>query len=110
MKQIIWISLFTILFAALISACGQDSTKEMRLVVGPQLIDCQGGPQGKCYQVKYSSNADWVNFPNVIQGFEWEAGYEYELRVKVIENRPRNSDFIFLSYELIEVIRKIQVK
>ena len=110
MKRIIWTSLFALLFTALLTACGRVSTREMILVVGPQQVDCKHQPPEKCYQVKYSTNADWVDFPDVIQGFEWEAGYEYELRVEVTESRPRNSDFTFLSYELIEVIRKTQVK
>ena len=110
MKQIIWISLFALLFSALLPACGRESTREMILVVGPQQVDCKYEPPEKCYQVKYSTNADWVDFPDAIQGFEWEAGYEYELRVEVTESRPKNSDFIFRSFKLIEVIRKTQVE
>ncbi len=119
MKRVIWISLLALLVGVLFSACGnsgqtptseQNPTSEMTLLVGPKQVDCQGGPQGKCYQVKYSANADWVNFADVIQGFEWEAGYEYELRIKVTESRPKNSDFIFRSFELIEVVGKTQVK
>jgi hypothetical protein len=119
MKRIIWISLLAIFVGVLFSACGsngqtptseQNPASEMTLFVGPRQVDCQGGPQGKCYQVKYSENADWVNFADVIQGFDWEPGYEYELRLKVIESRPKNSDFIFRSFELMEVVSKTAAK
>lgn len=120
MKRSILISLLVIFISVLSSACGggkatptneQNPTSEMTLFVGPKQVNCQGGPQGKCYQVKYSaSDEDWANFAEVIQGFEWEAGYEYELLLKVTESRPRNSDFIFRSFELIEVVSKTKVK
>lgn len=112
MKPVIWIFLFSLFFSTLLSACGQTSSKEMILVVGSQQVDCKFAPTQKCYQVKYpySTGTDWVDFPDEIQGFEWEAGYEYELRVDVHENRPSNSDFTFRSFELIEVLRKTQVK
>lgn len=114
MKRIILIALLVIFVGVLFSACGNSGatpTSEMTLFVGSKQVNCQGGPQGKCYQVKYSaSDEDWANFAEVIQGFEWEAGYEYELLLKVTESRPRNSDFIFRSFELIEVVSKTKVK
>ena len=114
MRKIFWMLLLAVLVAVQIGACGieeQISSSEMTLFVGPGLVDCQGGPQGKCYQVKYSANDEgWVNFAEVIQGFEWEAGYEYELLLKVTESRPRNSDFIFRSFELIDVVGKTKAE
>ena len=116
MKRSILISLLAMFVGVLFSACGnsgatptseQNLASEMTLFVGPEQVNCQGGPQGKCYQVKYSANdAGWANFAEEIQGFEWEAGYEYELRIKVTEIRPENYDFIMRSFELIEVVSK----
>jgi hypothetical protein len=98
--------LFAVLFFSACSDGSQTTTSEMTLLVGPQQTNCPSGPQGKCLQVKYSADSEWVNFGEVIQGFEWEPGYEYELRVKVTERRPKNYDFILRSFELIEVINK----
>ena len=114
MKKNIWMLLVPIFLGIFFSACSdgsQTGTREITLFVGPQQVDCPGGPQGKCLQAKYSADdTDWINFGDVIYGFEWETGYEYELRIKVIESQPRNSDFIFLSFELIEVVSKTRVE
>lgn len=114
MKKMFLILTLAICFAVLFSACSdgsQTSTREITLFVGPQQVDCPGGPQGKCLQAKYSADdTDWINFGDVIYGFEWEAGYEYELHVQVTESQPKNSDFIFLSFELIEVVSKTRVE
>ena len=114
MKKNIWMLLVPIFFGIFFYICGdgsQTSTREITLFVGPQQVDCPGGPRGKCLQAKYSADdTDWINFGDVIYGFEWEAGYEYELRIKVTESQPRNSDFIFLSFELIEVVSKTRVE
>ena len=114
MKKLFLILTLAICFAVLFSACSdgsQTSTREITLFVGPQQVDCPSGPQGKCLQAKYSADdTDWINFGDVIYGFEWEAGYEYELHVQVTESQPKNSDFIFLSFELIEVVSKTRVE
>ena len=114
MKKMILIFTLAICFTVFFSACGdgtQVNTREMILFVGPHQVDCTGGPQGKCLQVKYSAeDSEWVNFGNVIQGFEWEEGYEYELSVKFIETRPKNYDYIIPSFELIEVLEKTKIE
>lgn len=114
MKKMFLILTLAICFDVLFSACSdgsQASTRETTLFVGPQQVDCPSGPQGKCLQAKYSADdTDWINFGDVIYGFEWEAGYEYELHIKVTESQPRNSDFIFLSFELIEAVSKTRVE
>ena len=106
--------LVPIFFGIFFYICGdgsQTSTREITLFVGPQQVDCPGGPQGKCLQAKYSADdTDWINFGDVIYGFEWEAGYEYELRIKVIETRPKNYDYIIPSFDLIEVVSKTRME
>lgn len=89
----------------------QYPSREIHLWVGPKQVDCQGGPQGKCLQAKYSAtDTDWVNFGEVIQGFEWDEGYDYELLIKVTDIRPENSDITFRSFELIKIVSKTPVK
>jgi hypothetical protein len=82
---------------------------EITLFVGSEQVDCPY--LAKCYKVKYSADdPEWKTFSDPIQGFDWEVGYEYELRVKVAEIRQKNSDFIFRSYMLIEVVSKVKVQ
>jgi heat shock protein HslJ len=83
-------------------------TEVKTIFVGPEKVDCVGvGPQ-ECYQVKDDPNGEWQNFYDQIEGFEWEPGYTYELRVAVhkVENPP--ADASSLRYELIEVVDKAE--
>jgi heat shock protein HslJ len=77
---------------------------EKILFVGAEQVDCQGVAPQKCYLVKEEPNAEWEYFYDEIAGFQWEAGYEYELRVRVIpvENPPADASSVI--YELIEVV------
>lgn len=77
--------------------------------VGAEQVDCVGvGPQ-KCLLIKENIEDEYTFFYDNISGFEWEAGFEYELLVSVtdVENPP--ADASSLSYELIEVVSKITV-
>ncbi len=85
----------------------EEATKT--LFVGPELVDCVGvGPQ-KCMQVRQSEDAEWTLFYDQIVGFEYEPGYEYELRVSEtkIDNPPADASSLELT--LVEVVRKTAV-
>ncbi|MGB0388596.1 MAG: DUF4377 domain-containing protein [Ardenticatenaceae bacterium] len=77
---------------------------EKTLFVGPEEVDCQGVAPQKCYLVKDDPNGEWEYFYDQIVGFEWEAGYHYELRVRItpVENPPADASSV--TYELIELI------
>jgi heat shock protein HslJ len=83
--------------------------EEKTLYVGPEKVDCVGVAPMKCYQVKEDPDGEWQLFYNEIEGFEWEPGYTYELRVAVhqVENPP--ADGSSLRYELIEVVDKTEM-
>lgn len=83
--------------------------EEMTLYVGPTLIDCQGATAQKCMQVKQNPDAEYEPFYDQIEGFDYEEGYEYELRVSVesLENPP--ADGSATRWMLIEVVRKTEM-
>ena len=87
MKSKILLSVISTLFAAVFAPMiYAEETKT--ILVGPELFDCVGvGPQ-KCMQVKGPGDSRWMNFYDKIRGFDFESGYEYELRVKItkVEN------------------------
>ncbi|RXM38438.1 hypothetical protein BOQ62_17625 [Chryseobacterium sp. CH21] len=60
----------------------------------------------QCMQVKESAAADWTNFYSKIEGFTYEPGYEYVLKVKTekIANPPADASSI--KYTLIEQVSK----
>ncbi len=90
------------------SATGGDGT-EITLFVGPALKECVGVAPMQCMQVKRSADAGWEFFYDQIEGFTFEPGFEYELRVKeiVVENPP--ADGSSLRYELVAVVNKTAV-
>ncbi|MCA9949427.1 MAG: META domain-containing protein [Anaerolineales bacterium] len=74
--------------------------------IGPNMVDCEGeGPQ-KCLLVKENPEDDYLYFYSNIEGFEYEEGYEYEIRVlqEPVENPPAGGSSI--KYTLVEVVDK----
>ncbi len=82
--------------------------EEKILFVGPEKAECVGVGPMECYLVKEEPDDEWQYFYDQIEGFEWEPGYTYELRVAVhpVENPP--ADASSLRYELIEVVDKVE--
>lgn len=79
------------------------------MYIGPELVDCEGeGPQ-KCMLVKYSPDEEYQLFYSGIEGFNFEPGYEYELKVLVtpVENPPAGGSS--LKYTLVEEVSKTPV-
>jgi Domain of unknown function (DUF4377) len=65
-----------------------------------------------CLRIKRDNATEWENFQSSIEGFEYEKGYEYLLRVEVTitETSPNdNTDQIIskvTTYKLVEVVSK----
>ncbi len=93
----------------------QDDTQvsldnsEKTFYIGAEQADCVGVAPQKCLLVKEDPAGDYQFFYSNIVGFEWEAGFEYELRVRVTEVENPPADASSLSYELIEVVNKTPV-
>lgn len=72
---------------------------------------CQGLYEGNCLLVQLDAQIgtdEWELFyyENGIQGFEYEAGYVYDLKVEVIHIPNPPQDGSSLEYKLIEVLSK----
>ena len=82
--------------------------EEKTIFIGPEKAECVGVGPMECYLLKENPEDEWQYFYNSIQGFEWEAGYTYELRVAIypVENPP--ADASSLRYELLEVVNKTE--
>lgn len=80
------------------------------MFIGPERVDCEGeGPQ-KCYLYKENPEDDWLLFYSEIEGFRFEEGFEYELRVAEIpvENPPAGGSSI--EYVLVEEVSKTEAQ
>ena len=76
------------------------------MYVGPQLVDCMGSGPRTCMLVKTHPDAEWQLFYDGIEGFTFEPGFTYVLRVAVrrIDNPP--ADGSSLAYHLVKVLEK----
>ncbi|WP_228401596.1 DUF4377 domain-containing protein [Chryseobacterium sp. PMSZPI] len=87
---------------------GTSSADEKTFIVGPQTADCTGVAPMKCLQVKEKTSENWTNFYSNIEGFTYEPGYEYVLKVKTekIANPPADASSI--KYTLVKQVSKIK--
>lgn len=83
-----------------------SAADEKTFIVGPQTADCTGVAPMKCLQVKEKPTDNWSNFYTNIEGFTYEPGYEYVLKVKTekVENVPADASSI--KYTLIKQVSK----
>jgi len=88
--------------------CGSSLTEPeiITLFVAPQTVECVGVGPRTCLQVRESPDEEWHNFFEGVDGFEFEPGFYYELRVARyrVENPP--ADASSFRYVLLEVVSK----
>ncbi len=109
MKRIKYFAISVLGIMVLLASCNRPAN-EITLYVGAEQVDCTGSSPQKCYLVKYAPDGEWENFYDQIKGFDWQAGYEYELRVRVVPVKDPAADASSQTYELIEIVNKTAVK
>lgn len=95
-----------------VSACeDKEPQSEVLMRVNYFTQTCQGLYEGNCLLVQEGAmigSDDWELFyyENSIQGFDYEAGYVYDLRLEVthIENPP--ADGMSTELKLLEILKK----
>jgi hypothetical protein len=87
-------------------AAQPEAPAAQTLFVDAKRKDCQGEAPMKCLQVRESPDQPWRNFFGRIEGFEYEEGNSYELRVEVTPVAAPAADAPSLRYRLIEVVEK----
>lgn len=96
--------LITILTVVLFFSCSKDNEKI--LFVSDVKMDCTGVAPQKCLQIKEKESDNWTYFYNDIEGFDYEEGYTYKIKVEVSEVENAPADASSLKYTLLEVIEK----
>lgn len=83
-----------------------SAAREATFYVGPELGDCVGVAPMKCMLVRENLNNEYQFFYSEIEGFTFEPGYTYELRVRIepVANAP--ADASSLKYTLVEMVSK----
>jgi len=101
--------LLALLLGAAATACTGPITAAEEVVtlhVAPFRRECTGMIVMQCMQVKERPQDDWQNFYDGIEGFEYEPGYSYRLRVlkRPVPDPPADGSSI--SWHLLEVLEK----
>lgn len=112
--------LFLFLAALLTLGCSDDEPKnqekEVSMFVSSEtgvheVLKKDGGSSYKCMLVRLDNESnDWeqLGFYN-IEGFTYEEGHEYELRVKTtVDNLP--TDFFYRKFSLVRIVKDTKVK
>ncbi|MDE5490711.1 DUF4377 domain-containing protein [Elizabethkingia meningoseptica] len=83
-----------------------NDAKSETFVIASKQVDCTGVGKQKCYLVKEGDSKNWGYMYQSIEGFIYEPGYEYVLKVKTekIPNPPADGSSI--KYILEKVVSK----
>ena len=93
-----------------LAACTNGgSSMERKMFIEHYKSSCQGVAYQTCLLTRESELSPWDYFYDGIEGFEYEWGYRYELRVLVVEVPDPPADASSLAYSLLEVLRKERV-
>jgi heat shock protein HslJ len=92
----------------LLASCGVTDSLNI-IWVNSYLVDCAGVAPMKCMLVQKGETPDegqWQNFYGKIEGFDFEPGYIYQLKVQEeqLENVPADASSV--KYTLVEVVEK----
>jgi hypothetical protein len=104
--------LFVLASIVLSFACNDVLGSKERVVtmdIASQRVACVGlmGHEQECLSVREHPDTDWKLFHHGIQGFQFEPGFEYTIRVAVrdIPNPPLDGPSA--DYHLLAVLRKV---
>ncbi len=97
-----------------LAACQKDSieAEEVTMRVNYYKQSCQGEAISDCYLVQEGSQvgtSNWSLFYDQIEGFQYEDGYIYTLRVRKEKVTDPPADASSIKYRLIKVIAKEKV-
>jgi len=85
-----------------------EIANEKMLFIASSQVDCENPFPQKCFLVKESADSEYEYFYDAIEGFSYENGYYYTVRVGVTEIENPPVDGAGFRYELIDVIEKIE--
>lgn len=82
----------------------------IKMRVDSEKVNCDSSPSGKCFKVQKESSIgkdSWELLPQEIQGFTFEAGYTYDLVVR-IEIQEGKSGAERFKYILEHIVAKVK--
>ena len=102
MKFIYWLLISTLLCFA----CKKETSETKTFIVADHRVDCTGSGPQQCLLVKEREQDDWQFFYDGIEGFDYEAGFEYRIEVNVYDVANPPADGSSRRYVLKRIISK----
>lgn len=104
--------IFSILAVFLFQTCQSDTSLEYEMViwVHSAKIECTGVSEMSCLQIQKGKtlnlSKDWELFYSEIEGFDYQPGFLYKLKIKTetVENPPADGSSI--KYILLDILEK----
>ena len=86
----------------------QDTAEEhlKTITIGPSIRRCQGFIEQDCFMEFNHDAGAWEFFYEAIQGFDFEPGFIYTLRVRLEDRGTEIQDVGRYSYHLVKIIDK----
>ena len=88
-----------LVLCALLLGCGliEPDSEVLTLFVGPERVECMG----------FNPEGNWEAFGDPIEGFDFEPGFFYELRVRRVSIADPPADASSYRWILLELVNKI---
>ena len=104
------ITFLLLLFATILFSCENNNgdLKQTTIIVASKKGDCEGLIMQKCLLIREVDKQSWNYFYDLINGFNYEEGFEYEILISEMEIENPLQDASSKEYTLIKVISKIE--
>lgn len=89
-------------------SCAKEDEKT--IFVNDIMVNCVGVSPQKCFQIRENESDPWYNHYGTIEGFEFEPGYSYKLKVRVAEVDNPAADQLSETFVLLDVLKKTKVE
>ena len=92
-----------------VTGCSLFGIEIKTLYVNSQLVDCVDVEPRKCMEVRETPMSEWDYFYDDIDGFTFEEGYLYTIRVEITNVPNPPTDASSKRYQLFELIGKEKI-
>jgi len=93
-------------FALSFGSLGACAQTKKTMFVSDRRVSCTANGFNNCMQIKYTKNGDWEPYYTTIDGFTYEEGYEYKLKViKYNANSDKSTEPV-MRYRLTKIVSK----
>lgn len=88
----------------------QSAMAPFDVQVAAQQVECVGITKQRCFEVRFAEDEPWQLLFDYIEGFEFEPGFIYTLRVEQQAEKQDDPNRSQLAWKLVKIINKVAVK